>query len=113
MRKVIMAMVCATAMTGFISDARASGGTETIKVSKCFSTFSDVWSQLLIKASSTNGSAHLYAYLPSGAYLGEVQNGSGGRYGGTVFGTYSNPAYILIVSSTGASVVAPTTPFQL
>ena len=36
MNRVILALVCATAMTGFVSDARASGGTETIKVSKCF-----------------------------------------------------------------------------
>lgn len=92
--------------------AISGGGPETIKVSKCYSTMGETYSQLLIKASSSDQTAHLYAYLPSGAYLGELRNGGGSRYGGDVFITYSNPASITIRSSGGAVVVAPTTPFQ-
>ena len=31
-------------------------------------------------ASSSNSNAHLYAYMPDGTYIGEVQNGGGSRY---------------------------------
>ena len=59
----------------------ASGGgsstskVDTIKVNKCY--YADVGSyvELLLNAVSSDSSAHLYAYLPNGTYLGEVQNG--------------------------------------
>jgi hypothetical protein len=91
-----------------------SGGAETIRVSKCYTNATlTSYGQLLIKASSSNTSAHLYAYRPDGTYQGEVQNGGGSRYGGTVMGYLPyDPGYMIIVSSTGASVNAPTTPFQ-
>ena len=93
------------------------GGTtttvDTIKVSKCFyfDTGSDV--ELLINASSSNSSAHLYVFLPNGTYLGEVQNGGGGRYGGMVFVTLKIPSDIIIVSSAGGIVDAPGVPGQI
>lgn len=99
------------------SGAGGTGGGSTvkvddIKVSKCYY---DVPSgQMLIKASSTDPSAHLYAYRPDGTYQGEVQNGGGSRYGGTVMGWIpSDPRTMTIRSSSGGSIVVPTTPFQI
>ena len=68
--------------------------------------------ELLINASSSNSSAHLYAYLPHGTYLGEVQNGGGGRYGGTVFVVLQIPDSITIKSSAGGSITAPCVLYQ-
>jgi len=102
--------------------ASASGGSgsgggstpkaDTIKVSKCF--YDAPSGEMLIKASSSDVTAHLYAFLPSGAYLGEVQNGGGSRYGGTVMGYVGiDPVNIGIISSSGGSIIIPTTPFQI
>ena len=85
---------------------------DSIKVSKCF--YQEGSGQMLIKASSSDASAHLYAYTPAGTYLGEVQNGGGSRYGGTVMGYVGvNPVSVIIMSSSGGSIEVPTTPFQL
>ncbi len=114
MKKLILALVCATTLTGLSTDVRASGGSggsETIKVSKCYSTFTS-YCELLIKASSTDKNAHLFAFIPSGQCIGEVQNGSGGRYGGSVFLTAVPPDTITIISSSGASITVVPTPFQ-
>src|SRR5258708_5273861 len=64
------------------SGGGSTSSVDTIKVSKCyyFDTGSSI--ELLINASSSNSSALLNAYLPDGTYLGQVQNGGGGRYGG-------------------------------
>jgi len=96
--------------------ARASGGggvkVDTIKVSKCF--YDVPTGEMLIKASSSDPAAHLLAYLPSGLFLGEVQNGGGSRYGGTVMGyVASDPLMVVIVSTSGGSTAVPTGPFQL
>ena len=88
-------------------------GTDTIKVSKCYYFDTGSYIELLINASSSNSSAHLYAYLPDGTYLGEVQNGGGGRYGGTVFVTPHIPATITIISSAGGSLTVPCVPGQI
>src|SRR6266404_5077244 len=53
-------------------------GVDTIKVNKCYYFDTGSYIELLINASSSNSSAHLYAYLPDATYLGEVQNGGGG-----------------------------------
>jgi hypothetical protein len=94
-----------------------SGGTtakvDTIKVSKCYYFDTGSYVELLINASSSDSAAHLYAYLPSGAYLGEVQNGGGGRYGGTVFLAPKIPSDIIIISSAGGVVDAPCVPGQI
>jgi hypothetical protein len=67
---------------------------------------------LLVSASSSNSTAHLYVSIPSGAVLGEVQNGGGGQYGGTVFFSLTDPGSITITSSAGGSITVPTVPFQ-
>ena len=99
--------------------ARSSGGggggkTDSIRVSKCFTNATrNLPGELLIKAASSNPLAHLFAYRRDGTYQGEVQNGGGGQYGGTVmvFLPY-DPGSMVIVSSAGGRVVVPTTPFQ-
>lgn len=90
------------------------GGTvkvDQIKVSKCF------WNsagEMLIKASSSDPSARLFAYKPDGTLIGEVQNGGGSRYGGTVMPyTAIDPVNVTIRSSAGGSTTVPTTPFQI
>jgi hypothetical protein len=82
-------------------------------VTKCeYAVVQGGYVELLIHATSSNSSAHLYAYLPDGTLLGEVQNGGAGRYGGTVFGSFYVPDSILIASSAGGSIVSPCVPFQ-
>jgi hypothetical protein len=122
---LLLTLAIGFGFSNLATDARASGGSgsgggggstsgvDTIKVSKCYYAPTGGYVELLINASSSNSSAHLYAYLPSGAYLGEVQNGGGGRYGGTVFLAPTIPDYITIISTGGGSIVAPTVPFQL
>ena len=88
-------------------------GVDTIKVSKCYYFDTGSYIELLINASSSNSSAHLYAYLPDGTYLGQVQNGGGGQYGGTVFVTLYIPASITIISSSGGSITVPCVPGQI
>ena len=109
-----VALLCGLAMVLAPLSVRASGGSggggDTIKVSKCFYAAGE----MLIKASSSDATAHLYAYRPSGAYIGEVQNGGGSRYGGTVMGYQAtDPVNVIIKSSSGGSAIAPTTPFLL
>lgn len=97
------------------SGGGASGGstvkTDTIKVSKCYCNSGG---EMLIKASSSDPTAHLYAYFPDGTFLGEVQNGGGSKYGGTVmpFIPY-DPLMMTIKSSSGGKITVPTTPFQI
>ena len=88
-------------------------GVDTIRVNKCYYFDTGSYIELLINASSSNSSAHLYAYLPDGTYLGEVQNGGGGQYGGTVFVTLHIPATITIISSSGGSITVPCVPGQI
>jgi len=97
------------------SGGSGGGGTTTngdsINVSKCYYASTG---QLLIKASSSDTTAHLYVYLPSGAYLCEVQNGGGSRYGGTVTPYIGfDPGSVTIKSSSGGIVTVPTAPFQI
>lgn len=88
-------------------------GVDTIKVSKCYYFDTGSYIELLINASSSDSNAHLYAYLPDGTYLGEVQNGGGGRYGGTVFLSFYIPATITIISTSGGSITVPCVPGQI
>ena len=97
------------------SGGSSSGGTavktDTIKVSKCYC---NAGGEMLIKASSSDPTAHLYAYFPDGTFLGEVQNGGGGRYGGTVMPYVPfDPLLITIKSSSGGKITVPTTPFLI
>jgi hypothetical protein len=64
--------------------------------------------------SSSDASARLFAYRPDGTLIGEVQNGGGSRYGGTVMPIqFYDPANVTIKSSSGGSITVPTTPFQI
>ena len=130
-----MAVIASIALTG-ATTAYASGGStgggggggggggttttqtpkvDSIKVDKAYTNATpDSGGEMLIKASSSDTSARLFAYRPDGSYIGEVQNGGGSRYGGTVMPyqfTYS--ASITIQSSSGGSITVPTTPFQV
>ena len=88
------------------------GSVDTIKVSKCY--YDAPSGQMLIQAGSSDSTARLVAYRPDGTYIGEVQNGGGSRYGGTVMPWQpSNPIYVTIKSSSGGSITVPTTPFQI
>jgi uncharacterized repeat protein (TIGR01451 family) len=84
---------------------------DTIKVSKCYVNGGG---QMLLKASSSDATARLFAYRPDGTYIGEVQNGGGSRYGGTVmpYQPY-DPITVTFRSSSGGSITVPTTPFQV
>ena len=120
-RLLLSALLLAAAVSGGVpnlfSPVLASGGgttssVDTIKVGKAEYAVTTGYVELLISASSSNSSAHLYAYLPDGTYLGEVQNGGGGRYGGTVFLSAYVPLTITIKSSAGGSITVSTTPYQ-
>jgi hypothetical protein len=91
-----------------------STSVDTITVTKAYTNATpDSGGEMLIKASSSDSSARLSAYRPDGTYIGAVQNGGGGRYGGTVMPyqfTYS--ATVTIRSSSGGSITVPTTPFR-
>ena len=91
----------------------STGQVDTIKVNKCYYAPTGGYVELLLQAVSSDSSAHIYAYLPDGTYLGEVQNGGGGRYGGTVFGSYYIPESITFISSSGGSITVATAPIQL
>jgi hypothetical protein len=112
----MLALITCGVMPGrsLASGGSGSGGTtvkvDSIKVSKCYYGFGE----MLIKASSSDPTARLFAFAPSGYNLGEVQNGGGSRYGGTVMPYYpTDPVLVTIISSSGGSIVVPTTPFQL
>jgi hypothetical protein len=91
------------------SGTPAPGTADVITVTKCWSN----GPQLLIKASSTDPLAQLYAYRPDGVRIGLVQNGGSNRYGGTVYaGQPSDPGEVTIRSSSGGSITVKTTPFQ-
>ena len=91
-----------------------AGGVDKIKVSKCeyAATPGAGYVELLVSAVSSNANASLFAYLPDGRLLGPVQNGFGGKYGGTVFLSMYIPASITIVSSYGGKITVPCVPFQ-
>ena len=88
-----------SAVPAFASGGSGGGGTttapsggggstpkvDTIKVSKCFTNATDTTGgEMLLKAASSDPTARLFAYRPDGSLIGEVQNGGGSRYGGTV-----------------------------
>jgi len=88
---------------------------DTIKVTKCYTNATaGTGGQMLIKASSSDATARLFAYRPDGTLIGEAQNGGGSRYGGTVmpYQPY-DPVNVTIRSSSGGSITVPTTPFQI
>lgn len=99
--------------------ALASGGSggggirvDSIRVSKAYFFDTGSYVELLIKADSSDSTARLFAYLPDGRLLGEIPNGGGGRYGGTVFLSMYIPQTITILSSDGGGITVNTAPFQ-
>lgn len=84
-----------------------------MKVQKCYYFDTGSYCELLRQAVSSDSSAHICAYLPDGACLGEVQNGGGGRYGGTVFPSMYVQASITFISSSGGNITVATSPMQL
>ena len=114
----MLALITCGIMPGHSLASGGSGGggggttvnVDSIKVSKCYYSAG----AMLIKASSSDPTARLFAFTPSGYNLGEVQNGGGSRYGGTVMGYVPvDPVLVTIISSSGGIIVVPTTPFQL
>ena len=95
------------------------GGTtqsvDTITVTKAYTNATpDSGGEMLIKAASSNSNARLFAYRPDGTLIGEVQNGGGGRYGGTVMPyQFVYSATVTITSTAGGTITVPTTPFQV
>ena len=89
--------------------------TDSIKISKAYTNATATsGGELLVKAASSDTTAHLFAYRPDGSLIGEVQNGGGSRYGGTVMPYQSyDPVTVTIKSSSGGTATAPTTPFQI
>lgn len=86
-----------------------------IRVDKCYTNATaNGGGEMLIKASSSNPDAVLTAYRPDGTVIGQVQNGGGSKYGGTVmrYQPY-DPGHVTIRSSTGGSVTVATTPFKI
>jgi hypothetical protein len=88
---------------------------DTLKVTKCYTNANTPsGGEMLIKASSSDTTARLFAYRPDGTLIGEVQNGGGSRYGGTVMPWQPyDPVNVTIKSSSGGSITVPTTPFQI
>ncbi len=122
-RTVVLPLILAVALSGAsmlsATPAAFASGTnqvkapvvDTIKVSKCYINSAG---QMLVKAASSDAAAHLSAYRPDGTLIGEVQNGGGSRYGGTVMPWQPyDPIHVTIRSSSGGSFTAPTTPFQV
>jgi hypothetical protein len=87
---------------------------DIVQVTKCYTNATlNGGGELLIKANSSDPGARLFAYRPDGALIGELQNGGGSRYGGTVmpYQPY-DPISVTIKSSAGGGVTVPTTGFQ-
>ena len=107
--------ICVVPATAKASGGGSSGGggvkVDSIKVSKCFINSGG---EMLIKAASSDSNARLLACRPDGSLIGEVQNGGGSRYGGTVmpYQPY-DPIFVTIVSTSGGVITVLTTPFQL
>lgn len=89
-------------------------GAESVAVDKCWTNATaTTGGQLLVSARSSDPAAHLLAYRADGKLIGEVQNGRGQRYGGTVFAWQAtDPVTVTVRSSSGGSVTVPTTPWQ-
>ncbi len=87
---------------------------DSIKVTKCYTNATaGHGGQMLIKARSSDLSARLFAFRPDGSLIGEVENATSKRYGGTVFAyTPTDPIEVTIKSTSGGSITVRTTPFQ-
>lgn len=89
--------------------------TDSVRIYKAYTNATaTTGGELLLKAASSDAAAHLFAYRSDGTLIGEVQNGGGSKYGGTVmpYQPYDLKT-VTIESSSGGSATAPTTAFQL
>lgn len=118
MALMLLGTIAVLSAPGAVQGSGGSGGggggganVDTIKVSKCY--YDAPTGEMLIKASSSDPTAVLHAFTLTGDSLGWIQNGGGSRYGGTVTGYYVDPIYVVILSSSGGSIIVPTTPFQI
>jgi hypothetical protein len=102
---------------GGAGGAAGGGGTQVdkIRISKCWTNATATGGgELLIKASSSDPTAVLTAYRKDGSKIGEVQNGGGSKYGGTVMPYQpSDPVACVIKSSSGGRRSVPSAPFQV
>ncbi len=105
----------ASAPAPVVTTTPTNPAVDTIQVSKCFTVATATTpGSMLIKAVSSDNKAILSAYSPDGTFLGQVQNGGGSKYGGTVMQVQiTDPGTVTITSSEGGSVTVPTTPFQI
>ncbi len=87
---------------------------DVVQIEKCWTNATaSVGGPMLIKARSSDARARLFAFLPDGTFLAELQNGGGNKYGGNVINnTPTNPGSCVVRSSSGGSATAPTAPFQ-
>ncbi|GAB3880536.1 hypothetical protein [Terrabacter terrigena] len=92
----------------------ARAGADRVEVDKCWTNATaTTGGQLLVRARSSDRGARLVAYRADGKLIGEVHNGGGQRYGGTVFPWQAtDPVTVTVRSSSGGSVTVPTTPFR-
>ena len=104
-----------------LSSGSGGGGTQKppafdhLKVTKCYTNATTSGGgQMLITASSSDATARLFAYRPGGSLIGQVQNGGGSRYGGTVMPYQTcDQITVTIRSSSGRSITVPMTPFHI
>ena len=89
-------------------------GADRVDVDKCWTNATATsGGQLLVSARSSDRAARLFAYRADGRLIGEVQNGHGQRYGGTVFAWQAtDPGTVTVRSSSGGSATVHTTPWQ-
>ena len=87
---------------------------DQLEVDKCWTNATaTTGGQLLVSARSSDPGARLRAYRSDGTLIGEVHNGGGQRYGGTVFAyERRDPGPVTIRSSSGGSITVPTAPFR-
>ncbi|MEO3937844.1 hypothetical protein V3N99_13955 [Dermatophilaceae bacterium Soc4.6] len=99
---------------GSAAPAPSRGDADVVRIEKCWTTATPTrGGQLLVKASSSDPAAHLLVYAGDGSLIGEVQNGGGGRYGGSVMPYQrSDPGRCVVRSSSGGTSTAPTGAFQ-
>lgn len=100
--------------TSSTAPGRSGAHVDLVRVEKCWTTATrSHGGQLLVKASSSDPAAHLLVYGSDGSLIGEVQNGGGGRYGGSVMPYQrSDPGSCVVRSSAGGTSSAPSGPFQ-
>ena len=104
-----------TSSTSAVSTSSNTSVSDSVRIYKAYTNATaTTGGELLLKAASSDIAAHLFAYRPDGTLIGEVQNGGGSKYGGTVMPYQPfDLKTVTIISSSGGSMTAATTAFQL